>query len=97
MQLCELTQRVPLFRHAPLDTLLTRGGACRHTVRAAAHVPISNVATHVRQRVDRKPRTIEMGAQILNYLMYLHSLTSHTHILPDVPECSDRCDAGFVA
>jgi len=97
MQLCELTQRVPRCGHAPLVTLSTRGGACRHTVRAAAPVPISNVATHVRQRVDRKPRTIEIGVQILNYLVYLHSLTSRTHILPDVPEYSDRCDAGFVA
>ena len=71
MQLCELTPSVPRCGHAPLVIPSTRGGACRHTVRAPAPVPIINVATHVRQRADKEPRTIEIGVEILNYLVVL--------------------------
>jgi len=34
-------------------------------------VPIINVATHVRQRADRMPRTNEIRVEILNYLAVL--------------------------
>jgi len=53
-----VTQRVPRCGHAPPVTPSARGGAWRHTVRAPAPVPLINVATHVRLRADRQPRTI---------------------------------------